>query len=128
MSWWVQPSSDLEKEKELTLAWEKFKRNLPETPNDDETNEAKNDYQDVFDENKSPLPDKTDLNKADSATLVRFKGIGPATAKRIITWRNENGPFTNIEQLQEIRHFPDSFFNILKQHLVVANADSTEEN
>ena len=29
-------------------------------------------------------------------------GIGPALAARIIAWRDENGPFTSVDELDEV--------------------------
>ncbi len=43
-----------------------------------------------------------DLNSADSATLEKMKGIGPATAARIIRYREFLGGFYNKTQLLEI--------------------------
>jgi len=74
-------------------------------------------YQDAFDDNETPLSQIINLNKADSATLVRLKGIGPVTAQKIVERRKNVGPFTSIDQLLEIRHFPKATFEVLKQHL-----------
>jgi len=117
MPLWVRPTTDTDKEKKLIAAWEKFKRANPSMTDSAKT--EKNDYQDAFDENKAPLPNIIDINIADSATLVRLKGIGPVTAGKIIERRNKKGPFTNINQLLEIRHFPEATFELLKKHLVV---------
>jgi len=43
------------------------------------------------------------INTADSETLQKLPGIGPAYAERIIEWRKENGKFESKEQLLEIR-------------------------
>lgn len=43
------------------------------------------------------------INHASEEQLVLLPGIGPAFARRIIEWREENGMFTEIEQLLEIR-------------------------
>lgn len=43
------------------------------------------------------------INTADSETLQKLPGIGPAYAERIIEWRMENGKFESKEQLLEIR-------------------------
>lgn len=43
------------------------------------------------------------INKATKEQLQQLPGIGPAYASRIITWRQENGDFTEKNQLLEIR-------------------------
>jgi competence protein ComEA len=42
------------------------------------------------------------LNTADEAALDTLPGVGPVMAQNIIAWRETNGTFTSIEQLQEI--------------------------
>ncbi|MBH0120259.1 ComEA family DNA-binding protein [Rhodococcus sp. CX] len=42
------------------------------------------------------------LNTADEAVLDALPGVGPVTAAAIIAWRDENGPFTDVEQLGEV--------------------------
>jgi len=39
------------------------------------------------------------LSRSDQATLETLPRIGPATALRIIAWREENGPFRSVEDL-----------------------------
>lgn len=43
-----------------------------------------------------------DLNSADNAALQELPGVGPVMAGNIIAWRDANGPFTSVDQLQEI--------------------------
>ena len=52
----------------------------------------------------SPL----DLNSADSTELVRLPGIGPATALKILRYRERLGGYSDIRQLTEIEGLPDS--------------------
>ena len=49
------------------------------------------------------VPDIININTATEEQLVTLPGIGPAYAKRIVEWREENGRFTAKEQLLEIR-------------------------
>ena len=43
-----------------------------------------------------------DLNTADEAVLDSLPGIGPVMAQNILAWRQQNGRFSSVEQLQEI--------------------------
>ncbi|HWV77832.1 MAG TPA: ComEA family DNA-binding protein [Isoptericola sp.] len=42
------------------------------------------------------------LNSATAADLEVLPGIGPALAGRIVAWREENGPFTSVDELDEV--------------------------
>lgn len=66
-----------------------------------------------------PLPKHINLNKTDSATLVRLKGIGPYLAQKIISYRNGLGGFLNHSQLLEIYKFHDTTFTYLKETLLI---------
>jgi competence ComEA-like helix-hairpin-helix protein len=121
MPFWVRPIVNKDREAKLVAAWEIFKRSQPPATNDT-AGQGKNDYQDAYDDNRSPLPNIINLNTADSATLVRLKGIGPVTAAKIIAYRNKNGPFSSVSQLLEVHHFPSATFDILKKHLCVDTA------
>lgn len=39
------------------------------------------------------------LNTADAAALETLPGVGPALATRILSWREENGPFRAVDEL-----------------------------
>jgi competence protein ComEA len=43
-----------------------------------------------------------DLNRANQAQLEELPGIGPVTAQAILTWRQQHGRFSRIEELQEV--------------------------
>ena len=43
------------------------------------------------------------VNTASVDELVLLPGIGPATAKRIVEYREEHGPFRRIEDLMNVR-------------------------
>ncbi len=42
------------------------------------------------------------LNQADIAALDSLPGVGPATAQRIVAWRDEHGPFASVEGLLDV--------------------------
>ena len=44
-----------------------------------------------------------DINAAGSKELEKLPGIGPKTAQAIIQYREQNGPFTKLEQLTNVR-------------------------
>ena len=115
MSLWVHPNTDTGKEKKLIAAWETFKQNQP--AHDSLRN--KNVYKAGAGDNETPLPDTIDLNTADSATLVRFKGIGPVTAGKIVSRIKRKGPFTDINQLKEMGSFNTATFDTLRKHLII---------
>lgn len=43
-----------------------------------------------------------DLNSADQAALEELPGVGPVMAENILAWRQTNGAFTSVDQLQEV--------------------------
>lgn len=53
---------------------------------------------------KSSMPEylKINVNKATYDDLAGIPHLGQQTAKNIIAYREENGPFENIEELKEI--------------------------
>jgi DNA uptake protein ComE-like DNA-binding protein len=118
MSLWVHPVTDTEKEKKLAAAWDTIKRSQPKEVNDTDE-KIKIEYKNTTNKNEAPLRDIIDLNTADSATLLRIKGIDPATAGRIVAYRAAHGPFTSIDQLLHIPNLPAATFDILKKHLVI---------
>jgi len=119
MHLWVHPDIDIEKEKKLVAAWETFKRSQPARKAIEA--DSNNDYADASDDNPIPLPNIININTADSATLVRLKGIGPATASKIVARRKNKGLFTNVTQLMEVSTMSNATFEKLKKHLAVAD-------
>lgn len=45
---------------------------------------------------------KLDLNTATASQLQMLPGIGQVLAQRILTYRQENGPFTTTEELMNV--------------------------
>jgi competence protein ComEA len=59
------------------------------------------------------------INTADETTLKSLSGIGPSKAKAIITYREEKGLFTSIEDIKDVTGIGDSTFENLKEFISV---------
>jgi competence protein ComEA len=62
----------------------------------------------------SPTPGKVNINMAGVAELDRLPGVGPVTAQRIVAYREQNGPFTSVEQLKEAKLVNAATFEKIK--------------
>lgn len=51
---------------------------------------------------------KVNINTADAATLDTLPGIGPATAAKIVAWREQNGRFASVEDLLAVSGIGDA--------------------
>lgn len=71
------------------------------------------------DTNNTNNTNKINLNKADINELMSLKGIGLSKAKQIISYRNENGGFKNIEEIMNIKGIKKSAFNKIKNDIYV---------
>lgn len=65
------------------------------------------------------VPGKVNLNTADAAALDTLPGVGPATAAKIIAWREQNGRFTSVEDLLDVSGIGASTFADLKDLVTV---------
>lgn len=60
------------------------------------------------------------LNTATQAQLETLPGIGAATAKRILEYRQKSGSFKKIEELMNVKGIGEKSFLKLKPHVTVA--------
>ena len=65
------------------------------------------------------VPQKVNLNTAETWLLQALPGIGEILAQRIIDFRNENGPFQQIEDLKKIEGISSGTFDKLKDKITV---------
>lgn len=59
------------------------------------------------------------INSADQAQLETLPGIGPAKASAIIQYREENGSFSAVEDIQNVSGIGPATFNKLKDLITV---------
>jgi DNA uptake protein ComE-like DNA-binding protein len=58
-----------------------------------------------------------EINRSDSATLVKLPGIGPVLSSRIIKYRRLLGGFASTGQLKEVYGLPPETFDLIKDRI-----------
>jgi competence ComEA-like helix-hairpin-helix protein len=67
-----------------------------------------------------------DLNRASAQDLAAISGIGPALAQRIVDYRQKQGPFKKIEELEEkVSGFGPKKVRQIKPYLTIDGAASS---
>jgi competence protein ComEA len=64
---------------------------------------------------------RVDINTATVAELVALPGVGEALARRIVEYREKQGPFTAPEQLMNVRGIGEKSFEKLRDRLSVGS-------
>lgn len=62
---------------------------------------------------------KVNINTASQSELDELPGIGPSTAQKIIEYREENGNFETIEDVQNVKGIGDAKFEEIKDKITV---------
>lgn len=60
------------------------------------------------------------INTADEAALCTLPGIGSSRARSIIAYREENGPFSRIEDIMKVNGIKEGAFAKLKEYIKVS--------
>jgi competence protein ComEA len=61
-----------------------------------------------------------DINSASREDLLRLPGIGPVLAERILTEREQHGPFSSVEDLRRVRGIGPRTLEKLRPYVFVA--------
>jgi competence protein ComEA len=64
-------------------------------------------------------PAKVNLNTADAETLQSLPGIGPSYAKRIVEYREKNGPFKRVEDLLNVQGIGEKTLERIRDRVTV---------
>ena len=59
------------------------------------------------------------LNQANAEQLQALPGVGPALSERIISYRDEHGPFSSVDQLAEVKGIGAAKLARLKDQLTI---------
>lgn len=66
-----------------------------------------------------PIGGLVNINTADAALLQTVPGIGPTIANRIIAYREENGPFQRVDDLQKVPGIGPSTMEKIRPYVTV---------
>ena len=62
-------------------------------------------------------PVVVDINQSDASEWQQLKGIGPAYARRILSFREKLGGFISVDQVAQTYHLPDSTYQAIRPFL-----------
>ncbi|MDR1774363.1 MAG: ComEA family DNA-binding protein [Clostridioides sp.] len=77
------------------------------------------DISDVSSSGDTSNTSKININTADESELQKLDGVGEATAKKIIKYRTEKGPFKTINDIKNVSGIGDKKFEALKDSICV---------
>lgn len=63
---------------------------------------------------KPPPAAPLDINRAAREELMKLPGIGPVLAERIVAYREQNGPFSDISEIKEVSGIGEKRFERIK--------------
>ena len=71
------------------------------------------------DTNSKGVSGKVNINSANQSELETLPGIGAALAQRIIEYRESNGDFEKIEDIQNVKGIGDSKYSNIKDNICI---------
>lgn len=66
------------------------------------------------------VQDKININLASAQELVALNGIGEVKAKAIVAYREQNGAFERIDQIQDVKGIGEATYNKIKDWITVS--------
>lgn len=69
------------------------------------------------------LKQKININSAGQKELEKLPRIGPSTAKNIIEYRTEHGPYKNFDDLKKVKRIGPKTVELLKPHVIFNNPE-----
>jgi len=72
-------------------------------------------------EGEAKLPQKIDINRAEVWLLEALPGIGEITARAMVDYRNEHGPFKRAEDLLKVSGIGPATFEKIKDYITVSD-------
>ncbi|MCS7060229.1 MAG: helix-hairpin-helix domain-containing protein [Anaerolineae bacterium] len=67
----------------------------------------------------TPRVVRVNINTADAVALEALPRIGPATARRIIEYRQQHGPFASVEDIQKVPGVGPATFEAIKPYITI---------
>ncbi|MDO8828402.1 helix-hairpin-helix domain-containing protein [Methylophaga sp.] len=65
--------------------------------------------------------DKININKASADELQLLKGVGPSTAEAIVQYREENGTFSSVDDLVNVKGVGEKKVASLAEQVTVSD-------
>ena len=67
-----------------------------------------------------------DLNTADAQALQRIRGVGPVLAEAILSHRAENGPFSSVDDLVQVKGIGAASLEKMRPHCYVGEGEAED--
>lgn len=68
----------------------------------------------------APAGEQVNINEADAATLADvLQGVGQSRAQAIVEYREQNGPFDNLEELKEVKGVGDATVELNRDRILL---------
>lgn len=66
-----------------------------------------------------PAAGLLDVNSASESDLTKLKGIGPVRAKAIVAYRQQNGPFKSVDDLEKVKGIGKKILAQIKDQVTI---------